>query len=113
MSSDTSVPDDILDAVRFIKEAEDQTLLTRTDKDNLNRAKLRIAFWACRSESVVPTRDNLVYVLGSDAPEIMGNYDRYLERESDRQKAEDKAIRERAEKRKKAKKGDSGFWENA
>lgn len=107
MSSDSNVPDDILDAVRFIREAGEQKYLTRSDKDNLNRAKLRIAFWALRSESIVASRENLSYILGVDAAEIMGAYDRYLERE-DKDSPDDR--KGTGEKRKRNK---SGFWENA
>lgn len=102
-----NVPEDILEAVQLIREAATRTYLTRTDKENLNRAKLRVAFWACRAEGIMASRENLSYVLGADATEIMNNYDKYLERTEEKEK-------EKAEKDKRgAKKGSSGFWENA
>ncbi len=103
----TDIPEDILEAVKLIKEAGTRTYLTRTDRENLNRAKLRVAFWACRMEGIMASRENLTYVLGADAAEIMGNYDKYLEREGEKSKTgkpgEDN----------KGRKGASGFWENA
>lgn len=102
----TNLPEDILEAVRFIREASTRTYLTRTDKENLNRAKLRVAFWACRTEGIMASRENLTYVLGQDAAEIMGNYDKYLERVD-----EQGAARQKTDKR--GNKRSGGFWENA
>lgn len=87
MDYGSDLPDDIMDAVLFIREARGRDFLSRADRENLNRAKLRIAFWACRSENVMPSRETLTYILGPDAPEIMGNYDKYLERADERDEA--------------------------
>lgn len=103
----SDLPEDVLEAVQLIREAATRTYLTRTDKENLNRAKLRVAFWACRTEGIMASRENLSYVLGADAAEIMNNYDKYLERADEKDK-------EKAEKDKRGtRKGSSGFWENA
>ena len=77
-------PDDVLNAVKLIRKLRDKPYPTREDKIDLNRAKLRVAYWACRSESIVASRENLSYVLGEDAADIMGAYDRYLEAEKNR-----------------------------
>lgn len=69
-----------MDAVQYIRETQDKTYLTRQERENLNRAKLRIAFWACRTENVIASRENLAYILGNDAIDIMSAYDKYLER---------------------------------
>lgn len=77
MSSD--LPDDIVDALKFLQNMRSKTYLSREEKENLNRAKLRIAYWACRSENIIASRENLSYVLGADAHDIMKAYDKYLE----------------------------------
>lgn len=103
----SNLPEDVLAAVQLIREAATRTYLTRTDKENLNKAKLRVAFWACRSEGIMASRENLSYILGADAAEIMNNYDKYLERADEKDK-------EKTDKDKRgAKKGNAGFWENA
>lgn len=79
MSVGDELPNDILDAVKYLRELEGKTFLTRLERENLNRAKLRIAFWACRTENVVASRENLSYILGGDAAGIMSAYDKYLE----------------------------------
>ncbi len=111
MSYGAELPDEVLDAVTLLRELGRKTYLSKPEREEINRAKLRIAFWACRSENVVASRENLTYVLGPDAPEIMGAYDQYLEREEDREAREEAASREAAAKRKK--KADGPFWKNA
>lgn len=105
----SDLPEDILQAVGIIQELESKTYRSRADSDNLNRAKLRVAFWACRQENIVATRENLAYVLGSDAKEIMAAYDRYLEREEEG-KAESEKNRGRPGT---SRKGSTNFWDNA
>lgn len=106
MSTSDDIPDDIMEAVKLLKELRQKTYLSRDERESVNRAKLRIAYWACRSESVVASRDNLTYILGSDAAEIMQAYDKYIERD-----AKTKAEREKEARRRKG--GSSQFWENA
>lgn len=101
----SNLPQDIFEAAKVIQELQGKTYKSRMDIDNLNRAKLRIAFWACRSENIVASRENLAYVLGSDAKDIMGAYDRYLEKDEETKKREGKD--------KGGKKGSTNFWENA
>ncbi len=79
--------------------------LTQTEKVELNKAKLHVAYWACRSENIIASRENLAYVLGADAADIMNSYDKYLAG------MEEKEQRNR--ERKKDRKGNSGFWEGA
>ncbi|MCC8179983.1 MAG: hypothetical protein LIP23_03605 [Planctomycetes bacterium] len=108
MSSNFSTPADIMDAALLIKRLREKTYLSRAEREDMNRAKLKIAFWACRNENVVASRENLTYVLGADAAEIMGAYDRYLEREDEKSKTPAK----KPDKDKKDK--DSGnFWGGA
>ncbi len=104
----SDLPQDVFDAVKIIHDLQDKAYKSRMDIDTLNRAKLRVAFWACRSENIVASRENLAYVLGGDAKEIMSAYDRYLERDEDAKGGKDKA-----DKPAKGKKGTTGFWENA
>ncbi|MCC8165469.1 MAG: hypothetical protein LIQ31_04825 [Planctomycetes bacterium] len=77
--SSSNPPDDVVDAVKYIQNMRAKTYLSRDERENLNRAKLRVAYWACRSEGIIASRENLAYVLGSDAADIMKAYDKYLE----------------------------------
>ena len=99
-------PDDILDAVRLIKRLREKKFLSREEKIDINRAKLRVAYWACRSESIIASRDTLSYILGSDAPEIMGQYDRYLEREKEKEK-------DRSKQKRPGRQDKTTFWNGA
>lgn len=81
MSSNPDLPDDVYEAVQVIRELRTKPYLSRADRETINRAKLRVAFWACRTESIPATRDNLTYVLGPDAADIMNAYDKYLQRD--------------------------------
>lgn len=85
MTADPDLPENILAAVKVLRELRQKPLLTREDRENLSRAKLRIAYYACRSENIAATRENLTYVLGPDAEGIMKAYDRYLAQEAERQ----------------------------
>lgn len=97
MSTDPDLPEAVEEAVKLIRELRKKPHLTREDRENVNRAKLRIAYWACRNESVSATRQNLSYVLGRDAEAIMKAYDKYLENESQR-KDEDPARKRQPDK---------------
>lgn len=103
MTTDPELPESVEAAVKVIRELREKTLLTREDRENLNRAKLRIAYYACRSENVAATRENLTYVLGPDALDIMNAYDKYLERESGKG----------AEKPPRTRRGQGQFWDGA
>lgn len=106
----SDLPEDILEAVSVIQELGNKTYRSRAESDNLNRAKLRVAFWACRSENVVASRENLAYILGADAREIIGAYDRYLERDEENKAREE---REAVKGRPAGPKKDVGkFWNN-
>lgn len=108
MSSGSELPDEIYQAAEVIRELRDKDNPTRAEREILNRAKLRVAFWACRSESIVASRENLTYILGPDASAIMGAYDKYLEREDVRE-AEQRAE----EARRRRRRGDkTQFWES-
>lgn len=76
-------PDDVQDAVRLIRRLREKNYLSRDEKVEMNRAKLRVAYWACRSEGIVASRESLSYILGADGGDIMNHYDRYLEREKE------------------------------
>ena len=104
------VPEDVLEAARFIKDLEGKPLLTRAEKDRLNQAKLKVAYWALGSEQIAASRENLTYVLGGDAKEIMANYDKSLEQEKENQ---EKKPFQKGETRSDTKKKGSGFWEDA
>ncbi len=108
MSSSSAPPEDVMDSVRLIQNLKGKTYLSREEKVELNRAKLHVAYWACRSENIVASRDNLAYVLGPDATEIMNSFDKYLISEKDKEE------REREERKKrKAKKDGTQFWGDA
>lgn len=108
MTRSENLPQDIHDAIKVIRDLRRKAVQSKAEKDNLNRAKLRIAFWACRQENIPSTRENLSYVLGADATEIMGAYDRYLEREDDKSSA----AKHMSDKDREAKDNDA-FWKNA
>ncbi len=94
-------PGDIMSAALFIRSCRAKTFLTRAEKEAINRAKLKIAFWACRAENIASSRENLTYILGDDAKDIMEKFDKYLERGDDKDDSGKK-------------KGDgTKFWENA
>lgn len=97
-------PEDIMDSVKLIQKMRGKQYLTSAEKVDLNRAKLHVAYWACRAEGIIASRDNLAYVLGSDAAEIMGSYDKYLISMEEKEKQD----RERRSQKK-----DAGFWEGA
>ncbi len=107
MSSGQPPPEDIKDSVRLIQRLRAKPYLSTEEKVELNKAKLHVAYWACRSEHIVASRDNLAYVLGSDAADIMGSYDKYLV------SVEEQERQEKERSQKKAKKGDGEFWEGA
>ncbi len=97
-----------MDSVKLIQRLKTKTYLSREEKVELNRAKLHVAYWACRCENIVASRDNLAYVLGADAAEIMGAFDKYLISEKD------KAEQEKEERKKRnAKRDDTQFWGDA
>ena len=100
------VPQDILDAVHIIRELKDKASISRQEKELLNRARLKVAFWACRSENVVASRENLTYVLGNDAAEIMNAYDKYLDKADNAKEDRDAGKPNRPS-------GGTQFWENA
>lgn len=109
MTSSSGVPEDLLDAVKFIQDCKTKKYLSREQKIDLNRAKLRVAYWVCRTENIVASRENLAYVLGpEDAAEIMGSYDKYLLSEE-----ETKKKQEQQQQQAKKKKSKGGFWEGA
>lgn len=105
MTSGMTPPEDIMDSVKLIQKMRGKAYLTHAEKVELNRAKLHVAYWACRSENIIASRDNLAYVLGSDAADIMGSYDKYLITMEEKEKQD--------RERRKAKKGDAKFWEGA
>lgn len=111
MTSKSNLPDDVLDAMQLLQETRDKVYLSRQERENIHKAKLRIAYYVCRSENIVATRENLAYILGSDADDIMRAYDKYLETTKEREQAE------KAKPRQKPKTGrsDTGkqFWGEA
>lgn len=108
MSSGSAPPEDVMDSVRLIQHLKGKLYLSREERTDLNRAKLHVAYWACRSENIVASRDNLAYILGPDAAEIMGSFDKYLITEKEKEE------REKEERKKKQAKKDGGeFWGDA
>lgn len=105
MTSSSGVPEDLIDVVKFIQQCKTKKYLTREEKIDLNRAKLRVAYWVCRSENIIASRENLAYILGpADAADIMTSLDKYLVSE------EEEAKRKKSAK---PRKGKGGFWEGA
>ena len=101
-------PDDVMDSVKLIQRLKAKSYLSREERENLNRAKLHVAYWACRSENITASRDNLAYVLGPDAADIMNAYDKYLV------SAKDKELQEKERRKKRReKKDDTNFWGGA
>lgn len=100
-----SVPEDVLNAANLIKALKEKQVLTRAEKDKINQARLKVAYWALGTERVVASRENLTFVLGPDSAEIMANYDRALEMERD------KADERREDGRTRRKGGN--FWGDA
>ncbi len=107
MEYELDASEDIMEAVRYIHQMRGKKYMTREEKEMLNRAKLRIAYWACRSEGIVASRDNLEYVMGADAFDIIKAYDKYLITE------EERAQREKLARRKKQRKDSGKFWGGA
>lgn len=101
-------PPDVMDSVKLIQRLRTKTYLSREEREDLNRAKLHVAYWACRSENIVATRDNLAYVLGPDAADIMNAYDKYLVSSAEKERQE----KEQA-KRKKRRGDNTEFWGGA
>ncbi|MCL2000609.1 MAG: hypothetical protein FWG74_04170 [Planctomycetes bacterium] len=106
MGSTAQYPSDILDAITLIRQMSKKAYLSRSEREEINRAKLRIAFWSCRKENIAPSRENLSYILGPDAPEIMDSYDKYLEKDK-QTVAKGKTIT-----RRKASGEDKAFWDD-
>ena len=75
------IPEDIVAAGQLIRTLESKAVITRHDREAITKAKLRIAFWACGTENLPVSRDNLSFVLGPAARDIMSAYDRAMERE--------------------------------
>ena len=92
------VPENIQNAALLIRRTLAKPLLTRLDHEAIHNARLKIVFWACAAENVTPTRDNLAYILGSDAAEVMAAYDQKLKN----QKALDADVRPDSE---------TAFWD--
>ena len=108
MEDPSGMPTEIIEAGELIRNLMEKPLLTRAEKDLINAAKLKIAYWACSVEKLPASRENLIHVLGPDAKDIMNRYDANLEHaKEERRKSQ---IRRTSARRK----GDSsGFWENA
>lgn len=113
MTTDSLPPDEVLESVKVIQKLKAKTYLSREEKADLNRAKLHVAYWACRQENVVASRDNLVYVLGSDAEEIMAAYDKYLVTAEERERREKERAKAEKERKSKGSKGGTQFWGGA
>ena len=72
------VPENIQNAALLVRRLLAKPLLTRQDRETVHNARLKIVFWACAAENVTPTRDNLAYILGPDAAEVMAAYDQKI-----------------------------------
>jgi len=99
-----SVPEDILDALTLARTLAGKERRTRDEEETMNRARIRIAFWACRREGLYANWENLSFVLGEHAAAIRPAYDRMLagRRTAEAEKA--KAARRRDG-------GDGAFWD--
>jgi len=69
------VPENIQNAALLIRRTLAKPILTRLDRETIHNARLKIVFWACAAENVAPTRDNLAYILGPDAQDVLAAYD--------------------------------------
>lgn len=111
MTTGPNVPEDIMDAIALIRDMREKTYVSRLERENLNKAKLRVAYWVCRNENIVASRENLAYILGSDATDIMNAYDKYLEKEKEKeQSAPEKPAKPKPGDTKKRGAGGQ-FWE--
>ena len=78
MAPSPDAPESIQQATLLVRRLLAKPVLTRQDKETLHNTRLQIVFWACRAENILPTRDNLAYILGPDAAEVMAVYDRKI-----------------------------------
>jgi len=73
MSMPPDVPETIQNATLLIRQILAKSVLTQQDREAIRKARLKVAFWACVTEKITPTHDNLVYILGSTAHEVIGS----------------------------------------
>ena len=97
MKSPGGVPEDIGDAARLIRSLLSKPVLVRAEREKLNLAKLKIAYWACANEDLPASRENLTIVLGADSKEILGIFDKAMGHDKDTSKS---------------RKSGPGFWED-
>jgi len=71
MSMPPDVPETIQSAALLILHLCTKPVLTQQDREAIRKARLKVAFWACVAEKIIPTHDNLVYILGSTAHEVI------------------------------------------
>ncbi|MDR3210631.1 MAG: hypothetical protein LBU79_01795 [Planctomycetota bacterium] len=94
-------PESVRNAGHLIKTLEKKPGLTTAERDLMKQAKLRVAFWSCQKEHIPPTRENLGYVLGNDATEIMDAYDNFINRDTQiKQRDDAKRLQALRDKRK-------------
>ena len=74
----TPVPDDVKDAALVARTLEAKARRTREEEEAMNRARLKVAFWACRREGVYASWENLCHVLGPHADAIRPAYEQLL-----------------------------------
>jgi len=87
MPQPADMPPDIADAAFVIRELEAKPVRTASEEGNLNKARLRVAYWACRRAGVVPSRESLAFIMGPSAGSLLDRYDKELEEERARRQA--------------------------
>ena len=75
MSMSPDVPESIQNAALLIRHLRTKSVLTQQDREAIRKARLKVAFWACVAEKISPSHDNLVYILGSTANEVIDVHD--------------------------------------
>lgn len=70
------VPIDIRGYAKTVKALDQLGALSREQSNRLCQARFKIAVWACKSEGLLPTRENVRIVLGRYGQEVMKWYDR-------------------------------------
>lgn len=99
------LPDDIREAASAVRRLAALEKRTEREEADLNQARVKVAYYACRREGVPADWDNLSFILGSDAEAIAPAVRKaILARRAAAAAAEAAATRTRAERHAAAKK---------
>jgi len=67
---------DIHDVIAAMRALEKRTWLTHTEKEALNQARLKVAFWVCRQKGVFTSWNRLCRAMGIRPDAIRPTYER-------------------------------------